>query len=196
MNTFTLTGTVREGAGKTAVKRVRKQALIPAVLNRAEGTLHFSVEFLQAEKLTRSPHTHIISLEVDGKQYTCILKQLQIHPIHDHLLHLDFLEVTPDRPIEVELPLKLVGTSEGQGVGGKLVQKERKVRVRGSYTKLPTAVEVDVTALKLGKSLKVRELSFPDFTLAMAADVPLATVEIPRALRQDQGPKAPEPAKK
>jgi hypothetical protein len=99
-------------------------------------------------------------------------------------------------PIEVELPLKLVGTSEGQGVGGKLVQKERKVRVRGSYTKLPTAVEVDVTTLKLGKSLKVREVSFPDFTLAMAADVPLATVEIPRALRQDQGPKAPEPAKK
>lgn len=196
MKSFTLNGQPREGAGKSAVKKVRKQALVPAVLSRKEGAIHFAIEKLQADKLTASPDTHLIELEIAGQKYTCILKEYQIHPIHDYLLHMDFVVIEEGQTIEVDLPLKLVGTSEGQTVGGKLVQKQRKVRVRGPYTKLPSTIEVDVTALRLGKSLKVREVSFADYAIAMAADVPLATVEIPRALRQDQGPKTDTPAKK
>lgn len=199
MNTLTLTGQPRTGTGTTEAKKVRAQQLVPAVLSRKAGAVHFAVEQLAADKLTASPHTHLITLEVAGSSYTCILKQLQIHPIHDYLMHLDFVEVDAKEPIEVELPLKLKGTAEGVTVGGKLVQKQRKVKVRGLYTNLPATVEVDVTALRLGKSLKVREVQFADYQLTMAGDVPLATVEIPRALRQEQGPKGPEaaaPAKK
>ncbi len=188
MNTLDLKGTLRTETGKTQIKTVRSKGMVPCVLHAANGAVHFSAALADVSPIIYTPQTFIVNLEVDGKKYKSVISETQFHPVHEKLLHADFTEVRDDKPIVVNIPVILFGNSPGVLAGGKLVQKVRKMRIKGSYTKLPTDIKIDISALKLSQSLKVRDLKFDDFTIVMAPDVPVATVEIPRALRQDQGP--------
>lgn len=188
MNTIALAGNARTETGTSRVSRMRLAGNIPCVLYSKQGPVHFTVENNTVRKLIYTPETYLVELTVDGKSYKSVIRETQFHPVHDQLLHVDFVEVTEDQPIEVLLPLKLTGTSPGMLAGGKLVQKQRRLRVRGLFQNLPAHLSTDVSSLGLGKSLKVRDISFPNLEVRMAADVPLASIEIPRALRQDRGP--------
>jgi large subunit ribosomal protein L25 len=186
MNTLEIKGQGRTETGKTQIKTVRKNGMVPCVLHTAKGTVHFSVTEKEIAGLIYTPKTYLVHLNVDGKQYKAVPNETQFHPVHEQVLHVDFVEVRDDKPITVNLPVKLLGTSPGMLAGGKLIQKQRKLRVKGLYTQLPDEIKVDVSSLKLGHSLKVRDLKFDKFSVSMAADVPVCTVEIPRALRQEQ----------
>ena len=188
MNTLDLKGTLRTETGKTQIKTVRSKGMVPCVLHAAGGAVHFSAAVSDVSPIIYTPQTFIVNLEVDGKKYKAVISETQFHPVHEKLLHADFTEVRDDKPIVVNIPVILFGNSPGVLAGGKLVQKVRKMRIKGAYTKLPNEIKIDISALKLSQSLKVRDLKFDDFTIVMAPDVPVATVEIPRALRQDQGP--------
>lgn len=189
MNTLELKGQNRTEAGKTQIKTVRKNGMVPCVLHTAKGAVHFSVAEKDMAAIIYTPKTYLVHLNVEGKTFKAIRTETQFHPVHEQVLHVDFVEVREDKPLTVQLPVRLYGTSPGMLAGGKLIQKQRKLRVKGLYTALPDEIKVDVSSLKLGHSLKVRDLKFEGFTISMALDVPVATVEIPRALRQEQ-PKA------
>ncbi|MCS6905456.1 MAG: 50S ribosomal protein L25 [Bacteroidia bacterium] len=184
MNSVSLIGTPRTEMGKERVKQYRKQNLVPCSLYDGGKSTHFTVPFKDLRPIVYTPQVFLIDLSLENINTKCIIKGLQFHPVFDNLLHVEFVKVKDNAPIEVELPVKLVGTAEGVLAGGKLVQKTRVLRVRGIYKNLPTYVEIDISPLKLGRSLKVRELQFDNFTIAMAKDVPIASIEIPRALRQ------------
>src|SRR5690606_14040683 len=105
------------------------------------------------------------------------------HPVNDALVHSDFLEIVAGKPVTVEVPIKLTGTSEGVIKGGKLNQKLRKLRVRGEAQDIPDYIELDVTALGLGKSLKVEAVKAEGFEVLSARNIPVVSIDIPRALR-------------
>ena len=185
MNSIQLKGTLREGLGKTGVKQVRNAGLVPCVLYGTGVVKHFAVEKNELDKVVFTPQTFLIDLNLDGQAYQVVLRERQMHPIHDYVLHADFYIVNADQPIEVELPVRLVGSAEGVLKGGKLVQKQRRLRVRGLASELPASVEIDVTSVGLGRSLKVRDVAFEKFQVTASGDVPVASVEIPRSLRQE-----------
>jgi large subunit ribosomal protein L25 len=184
MNTITLNGTPRTELGKERVKQYRKKELVPCSLYGGGESIHFTIPLKELKPIIYTAEVFLIDLTINNTTHKCIAKGLQFHPVFDNLLHVEFVKVPKDKPIQVELPVKLIGTSEGVLAGGKLVQKTRLLRVRGLYEKLPVYVEIDISGLKLGRSLKVGDLNFEDFIIAMAKDVPIASIEIPRALRQ------------
>jgi len=131
MKTIEVKAQNRTGLGKSQTKNIRKGGLVPCVVYGNGETLHFSTEPLEVRDLIYTNEFRKASINLDGKTIECIVKDVQYHPVSDAILHIDFQTLIPGKLVKVNLPLKLVGTSEGQKVGGILVQKMRKLQVFG-----------------------------------------------------------------
>ena len=180
--------TIREDIGNSKLRQARKEGLVPAVIYGPNVHKAIYLKRLDIEKVVYSPETYLVNVKVEEETYPSIIREVQYHPVHDYITHVDFYAVPMDVPVTVELPIKLVGLAEGVKVGGKLVQLVRRIKVKGLIKDLPSAVEVDVTHLKLGKSILVRDLPQENlpYKIRVADTVALAKIEIPRALRVGQ----------
>lgn len=176
----------RQPAGSRAARRARREGLVPAALYGRGGPKYFFVRHTQAEKLVFTPHVYVVDLSLGGETHTAILREYQLHPVHDYVLHLDFLGCLPEDKVTIELPIRLEGTAEGVQTGGKLVPLMRKLRVRGRVQDLPDYIAIDVTPLKLGKTLTVGRVQVEGLELLSPPDAAIARIEIPRALRAQQ----------
>lgn len=183
MKTFQLEGTVREVVGKKATKVVRVEESVPCVLYGGKENLHFQVTQSAVRKLVYTPEIYLVELTVGGKKYISIMKDLQFHPVSDKVLHLDFLEVSLEKPIVIEVPVKLTGLAEGVKAGGKLTQEMRKLKVKATYDKVPENLVVDVTELGLGKTIQVGELSFEGLEILSPAMNVVTAVKLTRAAK-------------
>ncbi len=183
MKTFDLAGEVRQEVGKKATKEVRKSGTVPCVLYGGGENVHFTVTESAIHRLIYTPHVYMINLTVGGKSTKAIMKDLQFHPVSDKVLHIDFLEVNEDKPVVVELPVKLTGLAAGVKAGGKLSLEMRKLRVKGLYKDLPENITLDVTKLSLGKSIQVGSISLENIELMNAKNAVVAQVKLTRAAR-------------
>lgn len=184
MKTIQLKGSSRTETGKAAMKKIRRAGLVPAVIYGQGEPSSISVDFQGLQKVLNSPDSFVVNLDIDGKNTDAIVREAQFHPIHDRVLHVDFLRVTDQEPVEVELPIKLVGTSVGVLAGGRLVPMLRKIKVKGMIETLPDAVNVDISALDLGKTIRVGEVNIPGLNITSPASSGIAIIEIPRAVKQ------------
>jgi len=183
MKTFDLKGTVRTDLGKKATKAERVLDKVPCVLYGGAENVHFTTTIGEIRKMIYSPEVFVINLDIDGKKTKSIMKALQFHPVSDKVLHIDFLEVTEDRSVVVELPVKLEGLAEGVKAGGKLALEMRKLKVKGLYTQIPENVIVDVTELGLGKSIQVANVAVENLEILNAKNAVVAQVKLTRAAR-------------
>ena len=188
MREITINGQKREATGKKASKTMRKEGLVPCNLygEKKDGkglpeAVAFSVPFTEIRKAVYTPHVYIVNINLDGTPHKAIIKELQFHPTTDALLHADFYEVTETKPITVGIPVKLNGLAQGVRDGGKLNLSIRKIDVTAPYGKIPEILNIDVTSLGLGKSIKVGELSFEGLELATPAQVVVCSVKETRA---------------
>ena len=171
MKEINLTGQLRSDLGKKASKSLRKEGLIPcnmygiATTDGKPSAFSFTVPMTELRKLIYTPHIYLVNLTVDGKLHTAILKEIQFHPVTDTVLHVDFLEVNEEKPITIGLPVKLVGLAQGIRDGGRMSLSLRKLNVKAPYKSLPEHLDVDVTALTIGKSIKVGQLSYEGLEL-------------------------------
>ena len=183
MKTFELKGTVRTDLGKKATKAERIVDNIPAVLYGGKENIHFTTTVSDVRKLVYSPEVFVVNLDIDGKKTKAIMKALQFHPVSDKVLHIDFLQLTEDKPVIVELPVKLEGLAEGVKAGGKLALEMRKLKVKGLYTQIPENIVIDVTELGLGKSIQVAKVSVDKLEILNAKNAVVAQVKLTRAAR-------------
>jgi len=183
MKTFDLSGEVREDLGKKATKAVRSAELIPCVLYGGGENAHFTVTESAVRKLIYSPEVFVVNLTVGGKTTKAIMKEIQFHPVSDKVLHIDFLEINENKPVVVELPVKLTGLAEGVKAGGKLSLEMRKLKVKGIYTQIPENITIDVTNLGLGKSIQVGKVELSGLELLNAKNAVVAQVKLTRAAR-------------
>ena len=185
MKTFELKGEVREIVGKKASKAFRKEDKIPAIIygGSEEAPVHFSVTNSDVRKLIYTPEIFLVNLTVGKNNYKAILKDIQVHPVTDAILHLDFLHVFENKPIVIDVPVVLDGLAEGVKAGGKLSLDLRKLKVKALYNKVPEKVHIDVTDLTLGKSIQVGELSFDGLELLNAKNAVVCRVQLTRAAR-------------
>ena len=184
MKTFSLKAELRQQLGKKSSNELRKQDLIPAnIYGQVEKNVNIVVSQEAVRKLVYSPDIYLIELEVNGQVHKCIMKELQFHPVTDRIMHIDFLEVSEDKPISIEVPVVLDGFAAGVRAGGKLSLDMRLLRVRGMYQDIPEKLHIDVTKLKLGKTIQVGELSFDKLELLNAKNAVVAAVRLTRAAR-------------
>ena len=162
---------LRAGRGKEAARRVRREGKIPAVLyGRKTPTVHLAVKPEELKKILTSgaKENTLIGLKASGPGSDQIgapvvmLKDLQVHPLTQSYLHADFYAVAMDEKIEIDIPIRLVGKSEGVKLGGIQQLAMREIRVRCLPTEIPEFLDVDITALKIGDSLHVRDLAPPE----------------------------------
>jgi large subunit ribosomal protein L25 len=183
MKTFELKGAVRTDLGKKATKAERVVDKVPCVLYGGVENTHFTTTVSEIRKMIYSPEVFVVNLDIDGKKTKAIMKALQFHPVSDKVLHIDFLEITEDKPVVVELPVKLEGLAEGVKAGGKLALEMRKLKVKGLYTQIPENIVIDVTELGLGKSIQVAKVSAANLEILNAKNAVVAQVKLTRAAR-------------
>ena len=188
MREFSINGSVRAIVGKKATKEVRKNGLVPCVMygeKRDENGLpvatHFVVNEKEINKIYFTPYVYLVNINIDGVEHKAIVKEVQCHPVKDNVLHVDFYEVVANRPIVVGVPIAPKGLAEGVRAGGKLMAMIRKINVKATYDLIPEKLDIDVTNLGLGKSIKVGDLSFEGLELVTPKEVIVCTVKMTRA---------------
>jgi large subunit ribosomal protein L25 len=184
MKSIAISGSPRENVGKRDAKELRYQGLVPAVLYGGATQTHFAVSAADLRAVVYTPVVHFIDIDVAGVKSQAIIKDMQFHPLTEQLIHIDFLLLDEKKPVTIEIPVKLTGTSPGVKVGGKLVQKLRKLRVKALPKDHLDNIEVSIAELEVGKSVKVSEISFPNLTITNAQEDTIVSVTTSRALRQ------------
>jgi len=183
MNTIALEGTKRAELGKKATKAVRKAGNVPCIIYGGSETVAFEANKKSFTPIVYTPNFYIVEIAVDGANHKCILKDIQFHPVTDEIQHVDFLELSDDKKVIVDLPLVFEGLSAGVREGGKQLAQMRKLRVKAFPKDLIPELKVDVTNLELGRSIKVQEVSYPNLEILNSMSNPMVSVEIPRALK-------------
>ena len=187
MKEINVTGQKRENLGKKASKALRKEGLVPCNLyglaekDGKPAAMSFAIAMAELRKIIYTPHIYVINLVIDGESHTAILKEIQFHPVTDAVLHVDFLEVNDQKPITIGIPVKLTGLAQGVRDGGRMNLSIRKINVTAPYQQIPEHLEIDVTALKIGKSIKVGELSFEGLEIATSKEVIVCSIKMTRA---------------
>lgn len=182
MKHIELTGTARVFGKKADVKSVRKSEKVPCVIygNGVENTA-FSIDEKALKLVTDTPSAYIIDLDIDGSKYMTKLQAVQYHPVTDKALHADFLAISADKPVTIEVPVKLTGNSEGVRAGGKLFQAVRKLKVTAVEANLPDVITIDVTSLQIGKQVFAGDLKYDGFQISSPKGILVCTVKSTRA---------------
>lgn len=191
MKEIGVTGQKRADLGKKASKELRKQGLIPCNIygekkgaNGAPEAFAFTAPFSELRKIIYTPHIYVVDINIDGEHHTAILKEIQFHPVTDAPLHVDFFEVNDQKPITMGVPVKLVGLAQGVRDGGRMNLTVRKINITAPYQQIPEHLDVDVTALKIGKSIKVGELSYEGLEIATSKSVIVCSIKMTRQAQQ------------
>ena len=187
MKEIEVKGQKRTNLGKKAAKAMRKEGLIPCNLygeaKNADGVpeaLSIACPMSELRKIVYTPHIYVIKLVIDGEERTAILKELQFHPVTDALLHVDFYEVNDQKPITVGIPVKLNGLAQGVRDGGRMNLSIRKIDVTAKYQAIPEHLDIDVTAMTIGKSIKVGDLHFEGLEMATSKNVVVCSIKATR----------------
>ncbi|MCC8144119.1 MAG: 50S ribosomal protein L25/general stress protein Ctc [Tannerellaceae bacterium] len=195
MKTFQLEAKGREipatsADRKRAIKALRKEKEIPAVLYGGEEVKHISLAQEGVRSLIYTPEIFVIDLSIDGKNTKAIIKDVQFQPVTDEIMHIDLLEVFENKPMVIEVPVVLEGYAEGVKSGGKLTLRMRKLKVKALYTNVPERLTINVENLGLGKTIQVGSLSFDNLELLNAKNAVVCAVQLTLAARGAMAKKA------
>jgi large subunit ribosomal protein L25 len=160
MKTITIKAEKRNEVGKSSTRKLRKIGHVPCVMYGGEEVIHFHAHENDFRHIVYTHDAYLIKLDIDGKVHNAVLQELQFHPVTDSLIHIDFVEVAVDRPVTMELPIRLVGSAIGIKNGGKSRQRRRSLRVRGLLKDLPETLDIDITNTEIGDVIKIGDLSF------------------------------------
>ncbi|MEO1253820.1 MAG: 50S ribosomal protein L25/general stress protein Ctc [Bacteroidota bacterium] len=185
MKTVEIIGYKRANLGKTEAKRLREEGMVPCVVYGGEKQIHFYAPMILFRDLVYTDEAHFAKLTIEGEPepFEAIIQDVQFHPVSEIILHADFLQLFRGTPIKMNIPVRPVGQAPGISQGGKLIRKIKYLQVKALPKDMPEIIEVDVSNLGLGKSIKVGELQTGDYEILNSALVTLAGIEVPRALK-------------
>ena len=186
MKTLEIIGYNRANLGKKSSKDLRREGNVPCVLYGGEKQVHFQAPMILFRELVYTPNIHKVLLNVEGEEFECILQDIQFHPVSEMILHADFLQISEDKMIKLDVPVTYVGNSPGVIAGGKLVSKLKKLKVSALPGNMPDFIQIDISELQLGKSIKVNEISTESYEILDSPRSPVASVELTRAQRGKQ----------
>jgi len=199
MKSITIKGSERESVGKVATKALRNAGAVPCVLYGGNQAVHFSADAAAFKNLVYTPNAHTVVIELgNGKSFNAVLQDIQVHPVSDKILHIDFFQLNESKEITMEVPVKVVGTSPGVLLGGDLRLNQRRLKVKALPKNLPDYVEANISELQMGNKLYVTKLEAKNFKLMHPDNTVVAQVKISRAAMkaaQEAAKAAKAPAK-
>jgi large subunit ribosomal protein L25 len=181
MKSITIKGSKRESVGKVATKALRNADKVPCVLYGGENVLHFSADEKAFKNLVYTPNVYTATIELDGEESTCILQDIQFHPVTDKILHVDFYQLFDDKEVTMEIPVTLLGNAPGVVTGGSLRFPKRKLKVKALLSNLPDTINADISKLEIGDKLFVRELKVENCAILHPENTVVAQVRMSRA---------------
>ena len=181
MKSITIKGSERESVGKVATKALRNAGMVPCVLYGGKQPVHFSAEEIAFKNLVYTPNAHTVAIDLGGTNFDAILQDIQVHPVSDKILHIDFFQLFADKEITMEVPVKVTGTSPGVLGGGILTLNTRKLKVKALPKNLPDFVEANIDELEMGNKLYVTKLGADNYKLLHPENTVVAQVRISRA---------------
>ena len=204
MATAQLSASVRDGAGKGVARSLRRTGRLPAVIyGHAREPLALSVNQREFERLLErvAAENTVIELSIDGTMSRTLIREIQRHPVKRDVLHVDFQELVAGERVVVRIPIVLQGIPDGvRNAGGILSQVMQDLECRVDPLNMPGHIDVDVTAIAIGHSIHVSEISIPpglevigdpESTIAVVA-APKAEVEAPPPGTAPEVPAEPE----
>ncbi|GAB6279377.1 MAG: 50S ribosomal protein L25/general stress protein Ctc [Lentimicrobium sp.] len=189
MKTISISGSLRENVGKKDAKQLRKKGLVPANIYGGSQQYHIALDEKQLQKAVFTPEVYLVELNLDGITKQAIIQEVQYHPVTDKILHVDFLEVLPEKPNTVKIPIKITGNSIGVLKGGKLEKKFRLLKVKGLVSDIPDSITLDISELDINQSIKVNDLQYEKLTFLDPANSIILRVVPTRAV-QENAPQA------
>ena len=192
MKSITIEGQLRTESGKKATRQLRSQKLVPGVIYGGKSEINFSAMASAFKPIVYTSEFMLANVVVDGKSYSCILKDLQFDKVSDALIHVDFLELVDDKKVIASLPLKYVGTPAGVKAGGKLITKMKAIKVKTYPKYLKEFIEVDLSNLQLNENLRVENIITQNMEVMNSPRIPIASIAMTRQLKQEEAaaPKA------
>lgn len=192
MKQVTIEGQLRSEFGKKASRHVRSEGQVPCVIYGGSQNVHFTTTHKDLKHIVYTPEFKQATINVDGKVYNCILKDIQMDKITDEVTHIDFLELVPGKKVNARVPLRFVGQSVGVKAGGRFVIKMSTINIRTTPESLKEAIEVDITNLEIGKNLRIEDVNVENTEIMHNRRIPIAAVVITRALKQEANAAAKE----
>ena len=194
MKTIEIKSSLRTDLGKKSSKQIRKQGGVPCVIYGKEENIHFYADELSFKNLVYTHEAHLVKILVDDQEYNAVLKDIQFHPVSDKILHMDFVQIYENKPVVINIPVKITGTSAGVLAGGKLFIKKRNLKVKGFPKDLPEELTVDITNLKIQESIKVGDLAYDKIELLDPKKDAVAGVATSRVAQKTEEETAAETA--
>ena len=191
MKTITIEGQIRTEFGKAATRQLRSEEKVPAVIYGGATEVNFSAPATSFKNVVYTPDFMVIEVKVDGKNYRCVLKDLQFDKVSDKLAHVDFLELVEDKKVIVTLPIKFVGTPTGVKAGGKLVTKIKSLKVKLLPKYLRENIELDINNLELNGNIRVQDVKAENIEILNSPRIPIASVTLTRQLKQEDAAAKP-----
>ncbi len=186
MKTIEIKAVSRDQFGKKSSNSLRAEDNVPCVMYREKENLHFYAHQNVFRGLVYTPEVFLVNLIVDGKNYNAVMKDLQFHPVTDKVLHIDFMQVSEDKPVIIDIPLKITGESSGVKAGGKLRVKRRTLKVKGLVKDLPEHLEIDITNIEIGQSIKIGDLSYDKLEVIDNKRAMIVSVDVSRVSIKDE----------
>ncbi len=183
MKTIEISGSLRGTIGKKEAKRLRSEGNVPGVLYGGEAPVHFFASAKELKRVIYTPNVYLVTLNIDGTKYNAIVQDTQFHAIEDEVMHIDFLQVADNKPVKIEVPVKVQGYAEGMRKGGKMKLNLRRLKVKALPQYLPDSIPVNIDKLDLAQSVRVGELSMDNLEFLNAKSVPVVTIVVTRAAK-------------
>jgi len=186
MKTLEIIGFKRANLGKSDSKRLRADSQVPCVLYGGKEQVHFYAPMILFREIVYTPEAAFVKLNIEGEIYSGILQDIQFHPVSEIILHADFLEISDDKLIKMEIPFKFNGVAPGIMQGGKLMVKLRRASIKALPANMPEVINLDVSGLDLGKSLKISSIEEKDFEVLNSSRITVVSVNVPRAIIEEE----------
>ncbi|HUZ57221.1 MAG TPA: 50S ribosomal protein L25 [Hanamia sp.] len=192
MKSITIEGQIRTEFGKTATRQLRSEEKVPAVIYGGAKEINFSAPASAFKNIIYTPDFMLADIKVEGNSYKCVLKDLQFGKVSDQLIHVDFLELVPEKKVTVNIPLKFTGIPAGVKDGGKLVVKIKSLKVKTLPRHLLEHIELDISDLKLDENIRVQDVKAENMEILNSPRIPVASVTLTRQLKQEEEKTTPD----
>jgi large subunit ribosomal protein L25 len=150
----------RQEMTAAGLRKMRMEGMVPGVVYGGKVNELFSVPAILLKDVVYSINPKLIDFNLEGKEYKCILKDVQFHPVSEMILHVDFFIVSENQHVTMNVPLNIIGVNNSIGIksGGLLLQKLRSVNVCCNYKHVPDKIDVDISNLDAGQTLRIGDI--------------------------------------
>ena len=190
MKSFSINGTKRAAQEKHEAKSLRAEGNVPCVLYGGKEQVHFSAPAISFKGLVYTPDVHVVELNIDGTDYKAIMKDIQFHAVSDKILHIDFLELSDDKKVTIDIPVRISGSAEGVRAGGQLLTKLRKLKISALPKDLPNSVDIKIDKMNIGDSVRVRDIKVKGVDFLDAPNNIITAVKTTRVVVEEVKPDA------